>query len=326
MSGCTWRQIQKACLAIWAHGYDRLHPPYNATSLEAAQSWCCAQGPHCAGITFHGGGPQPTQHYDAMGRCGAIPVNYTDTTSWEKDPCQTKPAPVPPAPPLPPPPAVPADTPRLVFEEPVLIGAATATCLSCGRGVTRNSSAAPSVCGTVGYGWDAGKSHDFPYCGACCDNYFALNSSHLFGFNSRTGVGGGGFKDGDAVFPDRLPLFFSSNGGRSWAPTRQSINGTMITAITGPAALIPGPGATELHTTGMLSPQTEVDTATGSSTIVLRSNHSTVFSVSKHGELHWSKGRSVVFSGLNWCAPVDYARLIYYSHFILQLDEWFPPV
>ena len=115
--GCVWKEVQHSIIFIWAHGFDVRHPPYDATNLQAAQAWCCARGPACAGITFHGGGPSPTQHFDAMGRCGTVHVNFTNTTSWQKDPCHGAPRPpAPPAPPLPPPPAVPSDTPRLEFD------------------------------------------------------------------------------------------------------------------------------------------------------------------------------------------------------------------
>ena len=52
---CSWTEFPRQLLAIWAHGFHRLHPPYNSSSLEEAQAWCCSRGSQCAGITFHGG-------------------------------------------------------------------------------------------------------------------------------------------------------------------------------------------------------------------------------------------------------------------------------
>ena len=221
-----------------------------------------------------------------------------------KDPCHPPPVPpAPPAPPLPPPPAVPADTPRLEFEPPVLIGPATATCHDCGHGIERPSTAPPAVCGTIGYGFEANTSSVFPDCNACCDNFYALDDVHFLGFNSRTAVGG--FDDGRPLYPDRLPLYFSSTAGRSWKAAG-SVDGAMITAMTGPAKLIPGPGPSELHSTGYLTPQ--LDAATN--TTVLRSTNTTIFSVRAvdgNATLSWSVvPRRVVFRGWNLsssCAP-----------------------
>jgi heparanase 1 len=159
------------------------------------------------------------------------------------------------------------------------------------------------VCGTIGYGFDADKNHVFPDCGACCDHFYALDSTHFFGFNGRTAVGG--FDDGAPPYPDQLPLFASSDAGRSWAPLQQSINASLITSMTGPASLIPGPAPSELHTTGLLAPYTEVS-GDGATSVVLRAENTTVFSL-QGDKLRWDLlHKPMVYRGLNWsaaCAP-----------------------
>ena len=159
------------------------------------------------------------------------------------------------------------------------------------------------MCGTIGYGFDADKRHVFPDCGACCDHFYALDPTHFFGFNGRTAVGG--FDDGAPPYPDHLPLFASSDGGRSWAPLQQSINASLITSMTGPASLIPGPAPSELHTTGLLAPYTEVS-GDGTTVVVLRAENTTVFSL-RGDKLRWDLlHRPMVYRGLNWsaaCAP-----------------------
>jgi hypothetical protein len=87
------------------------HPPYDSSSLAAAQAWCCKQGSVCAGVTYHGDGAGATHHYDAMGGSAAGAANKCapqpkfggpNTSSWARLPC---PEPPPPPPPIPPPPA-----------------------------------------------------------------------------------------------------------------------------------------------------------------------------------------------------------------------------
>jgi hypothetical protein len=310
-------------------------PPYDGTSLAAAQAWCCAQGPRCAGVTYHGDGAGATHHYDAMAgsrtgveaRCVPKPgSSLINTSTWARVPCP-KPSPAPAPPPRPPAPAppprppapvppphpgpaapvVPPGTPRLLFDPPVLIGPATATCEFCGPGPTgwirRPPVAPPAVCGTTGYGWKAKPSSVFPDCNACCDNYHALDARHWFGFNGRTADKGGSFNDGSGIYPDRLPLYFSSTAGRSWAPAG-SAEAWQLTTLTGPGVMIPGL-AGQLHSTGVLEriadPQTGVH--------VLRSPNTTVFSVGPSGELRReTTNRSVVYRGLNFSSACWYVH------------------
>eukprot|EP01052_Picozoa_sp_SAG31_P043908 SAG31_NODE_7471_length_1681_cov_1.331858_2_plen_202_part_00 len=106
-SSCRWGpEVRGAALPGFLVGHN---PPYQATNLSAAKTWCCAMAPRCAGITFHGDGAWATQHYDAMGgkdgadRCQPTRGDYTNTSTWIMLSCSAPPAPAP-APPLPPPP------------------------------------------------------------------------------------------------------------------------------------------------------------------------------------------------------------------------------
>jgi hypothetical protein len=187
------------------------------------------------------------------------------------------------------------------FHPPALIGPSTSACHDCGppwpSKEAKNGTGEPAVCAGQLVNGSAPPASTAPQqlnaCMMCCAWYFSLTESFYVGYGAGTSSNGGHFADGSGFYPDQIPLYVSSNAGASWALSGRA-SAAAVSAMGAPAQLIPGPGAGELHSTGILEVVGEWST-----TAVIASNSSTIFSVGADGHtLAQRAGPSVSYHGV----------------------------